>query len=315
MSETPQYEHHDLNQQPSGHTKYGSSPAKNAFEWSQPQQITSQQTFSDHYGPSSSSTTWLPSITDGRTNDHLPSYSTESYHHHQQQQPFAHVSARLQSRSRTNSSPEMTSYSDPGQQAPQRLFPSNQPSHPWVDKAPSLMDHTLDQDYSSLRTPHLPSVYTDWSSNPHRPTLDPSSVRPLSAGSELSLSPVTCVPPTFFNYAPAPPMTGSVQQMAGVRPYTTVQQPSVNIPAPLMMPTHLSPIAPTPSSAAAPGYAGGLRRSAGGSRSEGAGPDRSSKQFKCDICPQSFNRNHDLKRHKVILQQLLTRRLHVQGLT
>ncbi|PVH67260.1 hypothetical protein DL98DRAFT_444091, partial [Cadophora sp. DSE1049] len=24
------------------------------------------------------------------------------------------------------------------------------------------------------------------------------------------------------------------------------------------------------------------------------------RQFKCDQCPQSFNRNHDLKRHKRI---------------
>ena len=29
-------------------------------------------------------------------------------------------------------------------------------------------------------------------------------------------------------------------------------------------------------------------------------PAAQERPFKCDVCPQSFNRNHDLKRHKRI---------------
>ena len=38
----------------------------------------------------------------------------------------------------------------------------------------------------------------------------------------------------------------------------------------------------------------------GGAPPQAAQPSPNDRPFKCDQCPQSFNRNHDLKRHKRI---------------
>lgn len=44
-----------------------------------------------------------------------------------------------------------------------------------------------------------------------------------------------------------------------------------------------------------PGHLGGHHM-----YSHGQAPAQQDRPFKCDVCPQSFNRNHDLKRHKRI---------------
>ena len=48
------------------------------------------------------------------------------------------------------------------------------------------------------------------------------------------------------------------------------------------------------------GYSGMPQAGMYGAHAQSQQPQQNDRPFKCDQCPQSFNRNHDLKRHKRI---------------
>lgn len=231
--------------------------------------------------------------------------------------PMAHVSALLQSRSRPNSFADRPNVAD----LAQRRF-STPPLHhassqgesfqqTWAAQHPHLASSEAANTtgWRSTGSPSLPSVYSDFSTMPQLRALNTAVSQPSGAPSSYSLSPVTCVPPTYFNYAPTPPTTAASRPVSTSSAYGSLQSlphlTTSSLDPGQSAPTLASiPSTPAPSSSSnSISDSSSLRRSGtGSSRLESTGPDRSSKQFKCDICPQSFNRNHDLKRHKVSMR-------------
>lgn len=137
----------------------------------------------------------------------------------------------------------------------------------------------------------LPSVYGD---PPTHNGPGPYST-PGYPAQDLAPSSVTCVPPTFFDYS----MPASAPMQHPAQWNTQSFGPGQLGPFNAIAPTATQATVAIPSSySSTPLPASSSSTSANFRRSESSA-DRSSKQFKCDICPQSFNRNHDLKRHKV----------------
>lgn len=141
----------------------------------------------------------------------------------------------------------------------------------------------------------------------------PAYAPPFTASSvsEVSLSPATVVPPTYFNYAPAPAPTATTPA-APAAPSALAAASGMPMPFPGPVPSVLAQSAPASINPAQGSSRHSFRAvpaappASQARPCSSAGPNRSNKQFKCDICPQAFNRNHDLKRHKVSSHSLLS---------
>ncbi|KAI4215587.1 MAG: hypothetical protein LQ351_002056 [Letrouitia transgressa] len=107
------------------------------------------------------------------------------------------------------------------------------------------------------------------------------------------------------NQAPGMQQPSSQQGSTFVRPYGSYSLPAMN--GPIMTNIH-SPQNQMPMMAMHQGLPGGLMHGYNSGHSAsmqqlytGSQPTpHNERPFKCDQCPQSFNRNHDLKRHKRI---------------
>lgn len=156
------------------------------------------------------------------------------------------------------------------------------------------------------RPPPTPNFYSGSqpSSTPQQsnfPTFhNPSSAQqsPLNANAQARLSPTNGQIPSF---QPGPPQ----QAQSFMRPY-----PAYALPGPIMSNVHspsgqMAVVGGVPHhamSANMPPYGFNSGHAAHMQHMYGASQQtaHNERPFKCDQCPQSFNRNHDLKRHKRI---------------
>ncbi|KAF2404274.1 hypothetical protein EJ06DRAFT_470676 [Trichodelitschia bisporula] len=171
--------------------------------------------------------------------------------------------------------------------------------------------HAQDQ----FRAPSNQNYYSSQPSNnpqqsPYQYSAAPPQHSPLSAGGPMSrpqmspasasgpIPPLSAPPVQSPHYAPRP--YGPPYQTHGPV-LSNLQNPSG---APVLMgglpPSMMHGFTSGHAAAGLHMYGGGPPGTAPGSHTPQSGPGHNDRPFKCDQCPQSFNRNHDLKRHKRI---------------
>ncbi|KAG7111438.1 Zinc finger protein like [Verticillium longisporum] len=137
--------------------------------------------------------------------------------------------------------------------------------------------------FSSASTPHQPS----FGSAPHQPSYYPSS--------SSAPSPTTSTAASRGLHA----LAGHHSGMAPPQPYRPfqygMQVPSMGGPIMSNLSNPSGPLSVMPGMNL-PGYGGHHLQHIYGAHQN----NPQERPFKCDQCPQSFNRNHDLKRHKRI---------------
>lgn len=154
------------------------------------------------------------------------------------------------------------------------------------------------------RPPPTPSYYSQPSSTPQQANFPystgPSPIQqsPISAGGSLTrMSPVSA-------HGPSPSLQQQQQQQSQYPPQQ--RQYSYPMPGPVLSNINnpsgqLALVGGMPHGMMGPGYNSGhaahIHHMYGHPQQPSPQNDR---PFRCDQCPQSFNRNHDLKRHKRI---------------
>ena len=168
---------------------------------------------------------------------------------------------------------------------------------PFVDRpqsTPTTYPYSLSQP-ASAQASSFPSFTTTTS-----PTLQTPLSAPLTGGSRFSPSlgqQATFPPPNpqmtaygFRHYGSQYPLPNMPGQIPLANPIMT----NMNNPGNQMTMMGLPPGMP---GSMMPGYHSGHAAQMYGNQSQ---PQQNDRPFKCDQCPQSFNRNHDLKRHRRI---------------
>lgn len=165
-----------------------------------------------------------------------------------------------------------------------------------VSSAPPHQSPVHAQD--GFRPPPTPTYYSQPASTPHFPHSSgpsPTHPSPLSAGGRMpQMSPSTTMPPTtqsphayqrpFGQYGLPGPVLSNVQNPNG-------QMQLVNGP--------MGPGFPLGFNSGHAAHMNSMYHGAPHGHPQPT-PQQNDRPFKCDQCPQSFNRNHDLKRHKRI---------------
>lgn len=180
--------------------------------------------------------------------------------------------------------------------------PSNVASATSATSASALSHSTSNHDASGPVLPYIPTFFNTVSKPglhtgftpqpwefPPRSTFSSES-GPLMRNSTDSVNIISALLPFPASYEDVPPslVVESVSKPFFIRP----PYPSYALPP---MPGPVDIYAPMP----AVGNTGGLPITTSTSQSAQQ-PAQNDRPFRCDSCPQSFNRNHDLKRHKRI---------------
>jgi len=133
----------------------------------------------------------------------------------------------------------------------------------------------------------------------------PTQSTPLSAGGAMGrqtqMSPATSGPAPLS----APPVPGG--HYAQRPPFSSAYQPSHSAHGPVLSNLN-NPNAPAMLMGGLPqglvgfnsGHAANMQTMYNNNSHQSHQTPQNDRPFKCDVCPQSFNRNHDLKRHKRI---------------
>ena len=220
----------------------------------------------------------LPPFTPSSNGSSMPSISTQHQHHqHQQHQQHHHHHQQMMNAQTPVSS------SAP-QQSPalsQDSFRPPQPPTPTYSYHTSGTPQHSNFPYSTGPSPTLSHQQSPISAGGSMQRMSPA----VSQGSMPSI-PSNNPAQSPYQYQQRPPM----QYPGGQAPvFSNVQNPAGGLALvgghPAMMPGFNS------------GHAAAMPHFMGHQHQQPAANDR---PFKCDQCPQSFNRNHDLKRHKRI---------------
>lgn len=166
------------------------------------------------------------------------------------------------------------------------------------------------------RPPPTPTYYggSQPSSTPQQPQFaafqsnSPVQQSPMSASTQGSrISPTSVHPPSIHPASSHPGQPGNRFVAAYPGPYSLPAMSPPNLVGPILSNIH-NPGGPVAILAAGPngipgmmpsfnsGHSAQVQQLYGGSQQA----PHHERPFKCDQCPQSFNRNHDLKRHKRI---------------
>lgn len=201
--------------------------------------------------------------------------------------------------------PSVSAQQHQHQQAQLAAFMNGQISGP----APATQGSPVNPPDAFARPPPTPSYH-----NGTQPSSTPQNNQfpPFQNPSPVQQSPMSASNPQGARVSPLSPQNPSLQQAAQqqgnacVRNYTPYNLPAMNGPIMtnvhnpggpmtiLGMPSHGMP------GNIVPGFNSGssaqMQQMYGGHQQA----QHNERPFKCDQCPQSFNRNHDLKRHKRI---------------
>ncbi|KAI9863127.1 MAG: hypothetical protein M1813_003947 [Trichoglossum hirsutum] len=196
------------------------------------------------------------------------------------------------------------------QQLPSNSYINSQP--PTTSATQPSPTHT----YESYSSPHRPPPTPYYSgsqpsSTPHQPsfpapysTASPSQLTPLTSTAPASrVSPISLSPahPPLLQPAPPPPLHhfGRPPPSFGNYPLPAVSGPimsNVHSPGASMTLVGGVPSGLMPNSM----LHSGMPHMYPAHHPHAQQQPQNDRPFKCDLCPQSFNRNHDLKRHKRI---------------
>ncbi|KAL6705496.1 hypothetical protein ACN47E_006612 [Coniothyrium glycines] len=218
----------------------------------------------------------LPPFTPSSNAPSVPSISTQQQHHHHPHHHHHHHQQMMAAQAPVSSSAP--------QQSPalaQESFRPPQPPTPTYNYHPSGTPHHPNFPYSTGPSPTLSQQQSPISAGGSMPRMSPAVTQgamPSIAPNNPAQSPYPYQRPPS-QYAPGPaPVFSNVQNPGGQLSLVGVH--------PGMMPGFNSGHA-----AAMPHFLGHPQHQP---------PAANDRPFKCDQCPQSFNRNHDLKRHKRI---------------
>ncbi|KAF2851051.1 hypothetical protein T440DRAFT_78445 [Plenodomus tracheiphilus IPT5] len=213
----------------------------------------------------------LPPFTPSSNGSSMPSISTQHHHHHHHHQQQMMGSQTPVSSSAPQQSPALA----------QESFRPPQPPTPTYNYHPSGTPQHSNFPYSTGPSPTLSQQQSPISAGGSMPRMSPA----VSQGPMPSI-PSNNPPSASYQYQRPPS-----QYAPGPAPvFSNVQNPNGQLSLvgvhPGMMPGFNSGHA-----AAMPHFMGHAQHQQ---------PAANDRPFKCDQCPQSFNRNHDLKRHKRI---------------
>ncbi|KAF1836022.1 hypothetical protein BDW02DRAFT_259872 [Decorospora gaudefroyi] len=236
----------------------------------------------------------LPPFTPSSNGSSMPSISTQHQHQqhqqhqqqHQQHQQHQHQNQQQHHHHQQMMNAQTPVSSSAPQQSPalaQESFRPPQPPTPTYNYHPSGTPQHSNFPYSTGPSPTLSQQQSPISAGGSMPRMSPA----------VSQGPMPSIPSqnpsqSPYQYQQRP----SLQYPTGPSPvFSNVQNPSGQLALvgghPAMMPGFNSGHA-----AAMPHFMGG--------HPQHQQPSANDRPFKCDQCPQSFNRNHDLKRHKRI---------------
>lgn len=267
---------------------------------------------------SSTSTQQMPPYTP--TGYSWPQSSSTQYGYHSTMSPSAFAPSKavfspsVNTLVRGNSSPSASELPPPPYGAELPAYPNSVPV-PTSLNLPSLPSHHSISSHTSAQSPHhaqgpftsRPPPVSSYSYGPQSVSAPAQSPYPYSAGpSPVQQSPISAggaitnmSPASVHGPVPSPQQAPTPSAYTSQRPYSyplpggpvlsNVNNPNSQLALVGMhggmMPSYNS------------GHAAQMQQMYGHAPAQPATNDR---PFKCDQCPQSFNRNHDLKRHKRI---------------
>ncbi|KAI8934935.1 hypothetical protein NX059_008603 [Plenodomus lindquistii] len=219
----------------------------------------------------------LPPFTPSSNGSSMPSIATQ----HQQQQHHHHHHHHHQQQMMGSQTPVSSSAPQQSPSLAQESFRPPQPPTPTYNYHSSGTPQHSNFPYSTGPSPTLSQQQSPISAGGSMPRMSPA----VSQGPMPSI-PSNNPPPSSYQY-----QRPTSQYTSGPAPvFSNVQNPNGQLSLvgvhPGMMPGFNSGHA-----AAMPHFMG---------HAQHPQPAANDRPFKCDQCPQSFNRNHDLKRHKRI---------------
>ncbi|TLD23520.1 hypothetical protein E2P81_ATG08864 [Venturia nashicola] len=238
----------------------------------------SQAPSSDGQMSSSSYESSLPSYPSSMSMSAAPTLATMAPPHHQQQSHHGHMMGVQTPVSSSGQHPSPVHSQEPFNRPPPT------PQY-YSQQGPNTPQHPH-YSYSTGSSTTQPTPLSAGGAMGGRPQMSPSTVGP---------APLSAPAIQTSHYSQRPPFNSSVYQ-----PHNSHGPVLSNLNNPGGPPTLMGGLSQGLVGGFNSGHAANMQTMYNNNSHQAHAPPHNDRPFKCDQCPQSFNRNHDLKRHKRI---------------